>query len=574
MLSNQSRGILADKARLKLATALELSGDTVLALSMLRETKLKHWLGETFRQAKHEEFRLATKSRHSLDPFSEKQCLTLVQRLRNASKFDLALEMIEEWRTTHSSSTRLDRIEAEIITTLYTKRSNEKAVDASQRFYEQFPTSSLIPRIRVTDFRLAIRMAETERAKQLGLDLWKGRVAGTTAKQRRSVAELLAAYLVAIGDLTEGLSLYRELFQTSNSAVDQRAYLWRAGVASLRAGQNDRALTNLRSLNKRNPSGDLAPAALYWLGMAEEQARKETTAIQTFRSVVEKFPYHYYGVRAREKLLLLTSRRNNENTNTTLEFPVLNVKQSSRDRAEYKAAMVLARAGLTKDAAWYFRRLLASHRRDHGLALLAARASAEAGNHTSASNIIVNHFGIFLRRPANNLPTDFWELVYPRPFIKSIEVSASSFGINPILLFSLMRQESRFDHQARSPVGAIGLFQIMPYTAASLAPSADVAEIVTKDGIDETMLTKPSINSMIAAKLTSNLLNEFNMSIAPTIASYNAGEKRVAIWWKAAHGLSNDFFVDTIPYSETRRFVREVLANYSAYQRVYNDPAK
>ena len=426
----------------------------------------------------------------------------------------------------------------------------------------------------MTDFRLAIRMAETERAKQLGLDLWKGRVAGTTAKQRRSVAELLAAYLVAIGDLTEGLSLYRELFQTSNSAVDQRAYLWRAGVASLRAGQNDRALTNLRSLNKRNPSGDLAPAALYWLGMAEEQTRRETTAIQTFRSVVEKFPYHYYGVRAREKLLLLTNRQNDENTNTTLEFPVLNVKQSSRDRAEYKAAMVLARAGLTKDAAWYFRRLLASHRRDHGLALLAARASAEAGNHTSASNIIVNYFGIFLRQPANNLPTDFWELVYPRPFIKSIEVSASSFSINPILLFSLMRQESRFDHQARSPVGAIGLFQIMPYTAELLATSADVAEIVTKDGIDETMLTKPSINSMIAAKLTSNLLNEFNMSIAPTIASYNAGEKRVAIWWKAAHGLSNDFFVDTIPYSETRRFVREVLANYSAYQRVYNDPAK
>ena len=109
VLAHQNRGILADKARLKLATALELSGDTVLALSILRETKLKHWLGETFRQAQHEELRLVSRFRHSLDPFSEKQYLMLVQRLRNASKFDLALAVIEEWRTAYISSNQLAR---------------------------------------------------------------------------------------------------------------------------------------------------------------------------------------------------------------------------------------------------------------------------------------------------------------------------------------------------------------------------------------------------------------------------------------------------------------------------------
>ena len=51
-----------------------------------------------------------------------------------------------------------------------------------------------------------------------------------------------------------------------------------------------------------------------------------------------------------------------------------------------------------------------------------------------------------------------------------------------------------------------------------------------------------------------------------------AGEERVAIWWKSASNLSEDFFVDTIPYSETRRFAREVLANVAAYQRVYHEP--
>ena len=62
----------------------------------------------------------------------------------------------------------------------------------------------------------------------------------------------------------------------------------------------------------------------------------------------------------------------------------------------------------------------------------------------------------------------------------------------------------------------------------------------------------------------------FGGALAPVIASYNAGEERVAIWWESARDLPEDLFVDTIPYSETRRFVREVLANVAGYHRVYD----
>ena len=79
------------------------------------------------------------------------------------------------------------------------------------------------------------------------------------------------------------------------------------------------------------------------------------------------------------------------------------------------------------------------------------------------------------------------------------------------------------------------------------------------------------MNTAIAARLNADLLELFDGVRAPVIASYNAGEERVADWWEGAQGLRQDFFVDTIPYSETRRFVREVLANYAAYQRVYGE---
>ena len=60
-------------------------------------------------------------------------------------------------------------------------------------------------------------------------------------------------------------------------------------------------------------------------------------------------------------------------------------------------------------------------------------------------------------------------------------------------------------------------------------------------------------------------------ALAPVIASYNSGEERVSVWLKSAFDLREDFFIDTIPYRETRRFVREVTANVAGYHRVSGD---
>ena len=126
-----------------------------------------------------------------------------------------------------------------------------------------------------------------------------------------------------------------------------------------------------------------------------------------------------------------------------------------------------------------------------------------------------------------------------------------------------MRQESRFDKQAKSSVGAIGLFQIMPYTAAELAPELGLSIP------DDMALMEPSINSALAGALLSRLNLEFSGATPPIVASYNAGKERVHAWWKAARYVPLELFVDTIPYSETRGFVREVLTNYNEYRRLY-----
>jgi len=569
IVSRQHRGEFADHARLEIAAALEQDNDIDGALTQLREAKLQHWRPTAYETATQMEGRLLAAHDRSVRPFSDEEYRILVRRLRNASRFTLALALTDTWRTALAPDGSRADIEAERILTLYAQRSNEEAVAACRAYYERFPDSRQVPEIRLTDFRLAVRMVDTSRARQTGLDLWEGRIRGATLQQQRDAATLLAAYLVAVGEVTEGLDLYRQLFASAQSADEQRALLWRAGVAALRAGQHGRALTNLRGLVSRDPSGDLAPAALYWLAVTEGHT-DATAARRTLSAVEHQYPYHYYGMRARQRLESDAMSPIGEPP-TALTFPELTLGRETVEQPEYRAATVLSRAGLVDDAAWYLRRLLAQRRQDRALALTAARASAAAGDYASVSRILATHFGAFLQRPASGLPDDFWHLAYPRPFWNEVTQAGEAQDVDPLLLLSLMRQESRFDPEARSPVGAIGLFQIMTYTAEALAERAGVGHVIQGGVVDRPNLARPDVNAAIAAQLTRDLLSMFSGSAAPVVASYNAGEERVAVWWAATRELSEDYFVDTIPYSETRRFVREVLTNRAAYERIYGD---
>ena len=568
VLRVSERGADADAGRLGLAAALEGSGANTEALAVLREAQLRFRAGDTFVAAQRESRRLASAAGREPRPFTSDEYRTLVRRLRRTARYGAALGLLDTWAAAHPAVAAADRYALERVTTLYDQRDNAAAVAACAAFAAQHPASPLLPGVRLTDFRLAVRMGDTDRARRLGLDLWEGRVAGATTEQRRAAALLLGAYLVAVGEVDGGLALYRGLFQTATAPDDQRSLLWRAAVAALRVGQHERALTNLRSLVERGPDGDLALAAQYWLAVAQARTGDRAAAASGFSGLAARYPYHYYGLTARERLAELGGEQRAP-APALLDFPRLSVTAASRARAEYRAAMALARAGLVEDASWYLRRLLDRRRGDRGLALLAARASAAAGDHAAVSRVVANHFGAFLNRPARGLPDDFWTLVYPRPFWDTVTASAAAHGVDPTLLVSLMRQESRFDPQARSMVGAVGLLQVMPYTAEALAERAGVGGILGPGGVDEDALTDPAINTAIAARLNGDLLELFDNARAPVIASYNAGEERVAVWWEAARDVRQDFFIDSIPYSETRRFAREVLANYAAYERVY-----
>ena len=121
-----------------------------------------------------------------------------------------------------------------------------------------------------------------------------------------------------------------------------------------------------------------------------------------------------------------------------------------------------------------------------------------------------------------------------------------------------MRQESNYHVHAKSPVGALGLMQLMPATAKSLATELGVA--LPAD------ISSPSFNIRASAKYLRTLLDQFENLAPLAVASYNAGPDSIEKWRKRQVGMDLDLFVEHIPFQETRTYTMRVLGNLARYR--------
>lgn len=558
-MANPFSGAVGDEASLGLAASLEQSGNPEAAVALLRDLQLRFRQPATFGRARAQLQRLATAPNRTVEPYTERQYQSLTDRLRSFSAYDDALTVLEDWKRASPGSTA--RIEALVVDTLYRARMDDEADARAAAFLKNYPDSPQAPDIQVLQYRLDVREGRTAGVRSRGRDLWTGRVPGVSLTDRLSLGRLLGAYLVGVGEISEGLEVFQQLSRKSLSRDMRIDVLWRSSVAAIRAGHLERAERTLRTLKGMNPGPDTSAIADYWTAVIDERRNRQSDAIQLFTQLAQRLPYDYYGIRAREHLAALNAPL--PQPGTRLSFPPLLLQQASRQQRAFRGAELLARAGLKAEAAELARGLATALRNDPALTLLAARASARTGEPRHAVRLIETQFGAFLEQPADGVPSDFWTLAYPRAFWEDIRPAAESARVDPLLLLALARQESRFDPSVRSPVGAQGLFQIMPYTADRLAATVGIPVA------DRSALFQPRVSAAYATRLVSDLLKEFDGDPVAVVAAYNAGEDRTRDWWKSARGVTGDLFVDTVPYTETRAYVRTVYTNYVRYQQIY-----
>ena len=150
-------------------------------------------------------------------------------------------------------------------------------------------------------------------------------------------------------------------------------------------------------------------------------------------------------------------------------------------------------------------------------------------------------------------------LRFPTPYKDKVDAVAHRSMIKSNWIYGVMRRESAFISDIRSSAGAIGLMQLLPDTASYVARK--LGQTVRKgDLIDE------NLNIALGSQYLRQLMNRFKNNLTLATAAYNAGPNRVAKWLPRQKLLPADVWIDTIPFTETRRYVRAVLAYTTIYE--------
>jgi soluble lytic murein transglycosylase len=155
----------------------------------------------------------------------------------------------------------------------------------------------------------------------------------------------------------------------------------------------------------------------------------------------------------------------------------------------------------------------------------------------------------------------YWQALFPFPYKEYILNWSQQRQLNPLLVTSLIRQESRFETKIRSVVGATGLMQVMPETGKWIAQKIQLKDY---------NLENPNDNVKLGTWFLDFTHQEYNNNSMLAVASYNAGPGNVSDWI-AKYGLSDpDAFIEVIPFGETKGYVESVFENYWNYLRLYN----
>ncbi len=156
-----------------------------------------------------------------------------------------------------------------------------------------------------------------------------------------------------------------------------------------------------------------------------------------------------------------------------------------------------------------------------------------------------------------------WKLFYPMAYQDYTKGFASDYNIDPYALLSIMRAESYYREHARSNVGARGLLQIMPFTGIRIAKDLG-------DGsLEFESLIEPKKTIQYGSFYFSKLYQAYDENLYVALAAYNAGPSIVNSWLKSCQKCTPDEFIESIPYRETRRYVKKISRFLLNYQLLY-----
>ena len=379
-------------------------------------------------------------------------------------------------------------------------------------------------------------------------------------------ALLAAAHTAWIwGERIRALKYFRQYvskFPDSRSAPSSH---WRLAWATYSGGNTSQAARLMEEHFTRASYSSYHSRSLYWRARMALTRRNQALARHLFQTAIEVAPRDYLAQQAQHQL-----RRLGEVKLRKASLPVWVEEIPARPplktlspltgslRLRVEKAGALDRLGFWELAD---RELVSGYAKQKHPAMLfeRARLASSRQEYLRAAEFARRAFPGYLYAQLGELPREAWEMLFPLPYWDLILQESRKQGIDPFLVAGLIRQESRFDKEAVSSAGALGLMQLMPRTARLLARNRRLSK---------KQIFQPETNIKLGVQYLAQLIKKFNGDVEKAVAAYNGGDTRVARWSKK-YPSDIPKFVENIPLEQTRNFVYIVLRNHRFYRDLY-----
>ncbi len=328
--------------------------------------------------------------------------------------------------------------------------------------------------------------------------------------------------------------------------ADQVAFT--GALEQMLQGKTREAIVSLQRFLDEFPRSTHRHRARYWLGQALLQRGEKDKAAHALDQVRTDAPLTWYG--------LLASQSRAQDIRSYLqagvpEGEVFDAWLNPSERVHLDRAQRLLNVRRPLEAADELKDLKARDAFSNAFVLYLALLHHEAGSHLGAFNLVAE---LIQRGAEQGRSAWILELIFPLDQWKLARKVAEQEQVDPLLVLSLMKQESAFDPSALSGSGANGLMQLMYATALDTEPT-----------IRRAKLLNPEDNVRVGTRYLKQLLTRFNGNVPLALAGYNAGPAAASRFLRDFRGKGMIEFIEAIPYRETREYVGAILRNYYWY---------
>lgn len=355
-----------------------------------------------------------------------------------------------------------------------------------------------------------------------------------------------------------------------------------AGLMTLEYADAAAAEARFLAVARSAPDLDTAQRAWLWVGKVRQAMGDADGAALAFHEAISLDPVSYAGLRAEANLRAATFEPALDVTvigahpaepDSSLDWiasfagPEPTDAPPLSDRPGWRAAVEAEQAGMRQSASVRFGDLIAAAGDNPWTLYRMGQELDDLGVVHRALDVGERLLALAPPLDRSAAPVEILRWAYPQGWPTLAQSEAAEAGVDELLLYALIRQESRFNPDAGSVAGALGLTQVIPPTAQ------DIARALADSTFEIDLLFRPALSIEYGAFYLGQQLRAFDGAAWLALAAYNGGPGNADRWSGGDTSIDPDLFFEQITFGETREYVRRVLENYAWYQFIYRGTA-